>query len=118
MPDDVLSRAAAALQALDAAALTALYADDFTFEDVPGGQVITNRLALRAYFDRLFSLPGVRFPDAHFYSMGERGTGNWTWSGLSRSGKPYAIRGASLFELAGDRIKRETLFYDPRPAYE
>jgi len=115
----VLKRAEEALMALDTETLVSLYADEFLFEDTTSGERITTREALRDYFDRLFSLPGVAFSDASFFSCGAgRAAGQWTWSGKSlNSAQDYAIAGCSLFRLAGDLISEERIFYDPRRAF-
>lgn len=115
---EVLGRAEIALVSMDAEALVALYADDFLFEDTSSGKTITDRTQLREYFDRLFALPEVRFSDAKFFKCANLGAGEWTWSGKSlQSGKDYSIRGASLFILGEGKIKKETVFYNPRTAY-
>jgi steroid delta-isomerase-like uncharacterized protein len=119
MESKVLKEAAEALASLDAESLVSLYADDFVFEDTASGECITKKTDLRKYFDRLFSLPEVQFPDVRFFSCGDKGAGEWTWTGKSiRSGKDYSVRGASLFILGQGCILRETIFYDPRAAYE
>ena len=118
MSSKLLQRAAKALVALDAEALVALYADEFVLEDASSGNRITDKKELRAYYDRLFSMPSVHFSDVSFYHMGKRAAGRWTWGGSSlETGHEFKIRGASLFELEDDRIKEEVLFYDPRSAY-
>ena len=118
MATDVLERAAEALVSLDAERLVSLYADEFVFEDTSSGDTTTEKQGLRQYFDRLFGLPEVSFTEVSFFRCGERGGGAWTWSGKSvQSGTDYAIKGASLFELGEDEIKREAIFYDPREAY-
>ena len=118
MKTDVLRRAEEALISRNAAALVSLYSDDFVFEDTSAGELLTEKEALRDYFDRLFSLPAVHFSNVSFFSCGEHGAGEWTWSGKSlESGAEYAVRGASLFVLGEEQIVRETIFYDPRPAY-
>jgi steroid delta-isomerase-like uncharacterized protein len=118
MASDVLRQAENALVALDSKALVALYADEFLFEDTASGDRIADKVELTAYFDRLFSLPDVSFSNVSFFGLGESAAGEWTWEGSSlQSGQRYSIRGASLFRLEGGRIKEETIFYDPRPAF-
>ncbi len=118
MQADILRKAKEALVSLDTQALISLYSDDFVFEDTSSGEILTDKGALREYFDRLFSLPAVRFSNVHFFSCGDQGAGEWTWSGKSlESGTDYAIRGASLFLLSEEQIEKETIFYDPSPAY-
>ncbi len=114
--EKILRQGEKALIKLDAEALVALYAPDFLFEDTASGNRMTNKSELRAYYDRLFSLPDVSFTDVSFFSMGEKAAGQWTWCGRSQSGEKFAIRGASLFKLGEDGIREEILFYDPRSA--
>ena len=78
----ILERGEEALMGLDAEALVALYADEFLLEDVASGTRITTRAELRGYYERLFSMPGVRFTDVSFFTCGGgRAAGQWTWSG-------------------------------------
>ena len=113
-PDEILRLAAQALSSLDYDALVSLYSKDFLFEDPSLGDTIQDRQQLRDYFRNLFSLPGIAFTNVSFYALGNHGAGEWTWSGISpHTGRPYTIRGASLFELTDAGIKRETIFYDP-----
>lgn len=116
--EELLQQAAKALSDLDAEALTAHYAPDFLLEDTASGKRITDKIELRAYYDRLFSLPEIEFKDVIFFSMGDRAAGEWTWRGLNSSRNEFKIRGASLFKLGEDGIQEEILFYDPRPAIE
>ncbi|MEA1976536.1 MAG: nuclear transport factor 2 family protein [Chloroflexota bacterium] len=119
MKSGVLERAEEALAALDVENLIAAYADDFLFEDTSLRERITSKAALKEYFDRLFTMPGVRFSEVKFYNCGEKGWGTWTWSGKSiKAGKDYSIQGASLFVLDDNKIIEEKIFYDPRSAYE
>jgi hypothetical protein len=114
--DAILRQGEKALIGLNAEALTALYAPEFLLEDTSSGNRISNKAELRAYYDRLFSTPGVSFTDVSFFSMGERAAGQWTWCGTSQSGQKFAIRGASLFKLGENGIREEILFYDPKSA--
>jgi ketosteroid isomerase-like protein len=118
MPSGVLQRAEKALVSLDAEALVSLYAGDFLFEDTSTGDRITSRDELKVYFERLFATPDVSFSEVSFFSVGERGAGQWIWEGSSRQSRhAFAIRGASLFKLGDDRITEEIIFYDPKPAF-
>jgi len=114
----ILERGAEALMGLDAEALVALYADEFLLEDVASGMRITTREELRGYYERLFSMAGVRFTDVSFFTCGDRrAAGQWTWSGKSmKSGQDFSIVGSSLFRLTEDRISEEKLFYNPTAA--
>jgi steroid delta-isomerase-like uncharacterized protein len=114
---DIFQRVTAALESLDTETLVSCYADEFLFEDIPSNEVITNKEELRAYFQRLFSLPNVRFSNASFFACEDKGAGEWIWSGTKpSSGVEFSVRGASIIELQDGKISRETLYFDPRPA--
>ena len=113
---DHLESAGAALEALDAEMLVRLYVDGFVFEDVAAGETISTRDELSGYFEALFSMPDVSFTDVVFFRCGDRGAGTWVWSGTNRKGTAFSVKGASLFDLVDGGIRREAVFYDPRPA--
>ena len=111
-----LEAGVAALQALDAETLVQLYVDGFVFEDVAAGETITSREGLFGYFKALFSAPDVGFSDVGTFECGDKGAAEWIWSGTNRRGEAFSVKGVSIFEFAAAGIKRETIFYDPRPA--
>lgn len=114
MSMDVLERASRALIDLDAEGLVSLYDDHFVYEDAATGERITDKEALKEGFQRLFSMPDVKFSEVAFFYAGERGAGKWTWHGKSpKTGQPFSIRGASLFKLHKNRIKEEIVYYNP-----
>jgi hypothetical protein len=114
--EEILRLGEKALTGLDAEALTNLYAPDFVLIDAPSGDRITEKNELRAYYEGLFSRPGISFTDVSFFGANERAAGRWTWNGINKSGEKFSIPGASIFLLSEDGIKEEILFYDPRPA--
>lgn len=117
MNDKLVQSAAAALESLDADKLVAHYADDFVFEDTPDSLRITSEERLTAYYRNLFALPGVAFEvTSVFHCEGWAGL-EWIWSGTKpgRDGG-YRIKGASIIEIRGGKIARESIYYDPRPA--
>ncbi|NNC91759.1 MAG: SnoaL-like domain-containing protein [Acidimicrobiia bacterium] len=109
-----LESTARALEALDVEDLLTQYASQFVFEDTAAGLTITDREGLRGYFERLFSIPGVAFSDVVMFEDGRgHGGGEWVWSGLDPSGRPFRVRGASIFEVAESGITRESIYYQP-----
>ena len=112
-----LSAVAAALQAMDAETLVGSYVDGFVFEDVAAREIITTREDLHGYFEGLFSMLDVAFGEVVFFECGDRGAGTWVWSGTNQLGEAFSVRGASIFEMAEGGIRREAIFYDPRPAF-
>lgn len=117
MSADLLKRAKTALESLDVEHLLSCYAEEFIFEDIPSNEVVTHREELRAYYQRLFSLPDVQFSQVSFFLCEKRAAGEWIWSGTNpKSGAEYSVKGASIIELRDGKIGRETIYYDPRPA--
>ena len=117
MPDEFLSIIAAALESLDTERVVEHYTDDAVFESSVTGSIFKGKDAIRAYFTRLFSLPGVHFKVSSVFSSPEMGAIEWIWSGLSaQSQTPFHIRGASIFKHRGDKITHETIYYDPAPS--
>lgn len=117
MDANVLENAKGALETLDAKRIVACYADAFVFEDIASNERITDRGKLGLYFERLFSLPGVRFSDVVLLGGEDWAALEWTWSGARRDSEgEYRVRGASIIELRDGRIARETIYYDPSPA--
>jgi len=114
---DHLDAVGAALQALDTATLVGLYANELVFEDVAAGTTITTRDELRGYFEGLFSMRDVRFTEVCFFQCEKRGAGTWLWSGTNQQGEAFSVRGASIFELDEGGIRRESILYDPQPAF-
>jgi ketosteroid isomerase-like protein len=106
-----------ALEELNVEKIMSIYAENAVFEDIPGGQRIMDKAALRAYFEELFSLPGVAFSDIRIFEGDNFAVIEWVWSGLQRdTGETYRVRGASVVELWKGKIIRESLYYDPRSA--
>jgi ketosteroid isomerase-like protein len=105
------------LESLDTEHLLGHYADDAVFESAASGNTFKGQDALRAYFTRLFSLPGVHFKVDSVFGSPEMGAIEWTWSGLSaHSQTPFHIRGASIFKHTGAKITHEIIYYDPAPS--
>src|SRR3989304_1961177 len=103
------------LEALDTEKLLPAYHDTFLFEDPPSDQSITDRSALKAYFQSLFGLPNIAFRDVRVHEADTFAAIEWIWSGTSRSsGKPYQVKGVSVVQLTEGKTARETLYYDPR----
>jgi steroid delta-isomerase-like uncharacterized protein len=112
---NIIANAVKALENLDTKKIVGCYCDDFKFEDLPSNQVITDRENLRAYYEQFFSLPDVRFSGIKTFGDDKYAAIEWTWSGRKGDkGEEYSIRGASIIEIQGGRIKRETIYYDPR----
>jgi ketosteroid isomerase-like protein len=110
----ILLKAKAALEELNLEKILAAYAENAVFEDVSAGERLTDKASFRAYFEQLFSLPGVAFSDISILDGKHFAVLEWTWSGLKRQSKErYEVRGASVIEIRQGKIVRECIYYDP-----
>lgn len=119
MSENVLQEAKAALEGLNAEHLLACYAETFQFIDAAFKQHITEREELKEHFQRLFALPSVRFTEIKVFEGQEWAAVEWVWWGSARvSGHTFRIPGVSVIELVDGKIKRETIYYDPRASLD
>lgn len=117
MPTKALQEAKQALEELDLDKILSAYAENAIIEDVPAGLRIADRTELRAYFEQLFTSPGINFSDVHIFEGRDFAAIEWIWSGLKRdTSKPFRVKGASVIELLGGKIARESIYYDPTSA--
>ena len=101
----------------DADAVAELFARDGFFEDVPFGVVAHGTSEIRAVAQSFFTV----VPDLHISVVsgslnGGRGSIEWVFSGTDqgvyRTGKTFAVRGTTVLELTGNRISRDSDYWD------
>jgi steroid delta-isomerase-like uncharacterized protein len=109
-------------QPLAAEPIAAAYVDDAIYEEVATGVVRTGRGEILAYLTDFFAA----FADARAevevaFAAGERGAATWTFTGRYTghlpgfppgTGQPVTFRGASILDLRGGMIARETQYFD------
>jgi steroid delta-isomerase-like uncharacterized protein len=112
-----------AWSAHDVGAVLDYFTDDCVFEDVPLGRVTHGKAELARFAEELF----VFSPDVHF--TGERGgaagpggryAGEWTMTGTHEGDAPgfpathkrFSVRGVSVGELQGTKIKRNSDYWN------
>jgi steroid delta-isomerase-like uncharacterized protein len=119
---DLLERWAAGWSNLaDPAALLALVTDTIVYEDVAAGDLVEGTAA----FEQLLAEAHAGIPDftitldtailgeghaAAEYQITGRQSGHLPY--LSASDKPFTLRAASIFVLDGERIQRESRYYN------
>lgn len=95
----------------------AAFTDDFLYEDVTGGFTSHGTTDPWEYDKGFFAL----IPDFHFdctetFVSGGHGSIQWAASGtdvgLYKTGKHFAVRGASVIDVRGGKIARSIDFYD------
>jgi len=113
---------AAAFAAFDVEAILAAYTADAVFEEVPLNIVAHGQDELRAYLEAVkAAFPDVSLVVSSGFVAGDRAAAEFTVTGTYRgqfpgfppgAGQPIAIRGASVLELEGDKIRADREYWD------
>jgi steroid delta-isomerase-like uncharacterized protein len=95
----------------------AVFTDDIFFEDVTLGAVNHGSAELAKFVQSFFAaVPDVHAQCVNTAVDGGHGTIEWVFSGtdvgLFKTGKPFSVRGASVIDLRGGLISRESDYYD------
>ena len=119
---------ARAWTAHDVERIAAHFTDDAIYEDVSLGAVHRGRAAIRAFARGTFTaLPGFAMTQRSLRQGDGWATLEWVMSGTdSATGKRFSVRGVSVMELDGGRIRRNSDYWNmadfqrqigpPRPA--
>jgi steroid delta-isomerase-like uncharacterized protein len=112
---------AAYWSAHDMERLLQLFTEDVVYEDVTTGVVNRSAAELRAFGEGFFSgFPDVTFELQSSFTNGTNGGAEWVmrathtgdFPGMPTTGKPVEVRGVSIFEFAGDKIRRCSDYWD------
>lgn len=111
----------AAWSSHDMERVLALFTETLVYEDVTLGVVNRSAGELRKFGEGFFSgFPDVTFEVRSSFANGTRGGAEWVMRGthsgdmpgMPASGKRVELRGASVFEFAGDKIQRCSDYWD------
>jgi steroid delta-isomerase-like uncharacterized protein len=111
----------AAWSAHDMERVLALFTEGLVYEDVTMGAVNRSAAELRAFGEGFFAgFPDVTFEVRSSFANGTSGAAEWMMrgthqgdlSGMPATGRRVEVRGASIFEFAGDRIRRCSDYWD------
>src|SRR4051794_10172201 len=112
---DIVGQWAAAWSSGDIGNVTALFVDDCVYEDVTLGVVNHGKEELTAFGAAFFAAaPGLEIDVTARTVAGDRAAAEWWFRGVQEgevlgmpaTGKPFAFRGMSAFDLQGDKISR------------
>ena len=111
----------AAWNSHDTEKLVSLFTDDCVYEELGIGVIKHGKAEFRPFIKGFFT----NFPDTHFemkssFVSGNWYCGEWVWtgtykgnaSGVPATGKRFSIRGVSVGELKGDKVKRHSDYYN------
>ena len=103
------------------AKVVSIFTDDCVYEDVTMGAVNHGKTELETFARAIFEA----FPDFTIYLTSQFDAGSWAgaeWTmsgthkgdlpGLPATGKRFSIRGATVFELQGGKIRRVSDYWD------
>jgi steroid delta-isomerase-like uncharacterized protein len=105
----------------DLGRLLQLFSEDVVYEDVTLGVVNRGLVELRAFAEGFFSgFPDVTFELRSSFAAGTAGGAEWVMRGTHKgdlpgmpaTGKHIEVRGASIFEFAGHKIRRCSDYWD------
>lgn len=112
---------AAHWSAHDMQLLLPLFTEDVVYEDVTMAVVNHGRDELRAFAEGFFAgFPDVTFELRSCFANGTSGGGEWIMRGthtgdlpgMPTTGRRIEVRGASIFEFAGAKIRRCADYWD------
>jgi steroid delta-isomerase-like uncharacterized protein len=119
--DTALEEWAAAWSAQDRDRLAAIFTDDCVYEDETMGVLTRGKAELKAFADGIFAaIPDFAVELSSRFTAGSWAAMEWIMSGTHRgdlpglpaTGKPFALRGASILELSSGRLARCTDYWD------
>jgi steroid delta-isomerase-like uncharacterized protein len=101
--------------------LLQLFTDDAVYEDVTMGEVSRGAAAIKTFGEGfLVGFPDVTFELRSSFANGVNGGAEWMMRGthtgnlpnMPATGKRVEVRGASIFEFTGDKIRRCSDYWD------
>ena len=115
--DSIVERAIAAWNSHDPDKTVTAYTDDVVYEDVPHRIISHGRAELREFVAGCFASDGdVKVELVNSWVHDGHGVMEWVWRGVDieqfKTGKPFAIRGLSIFEVRDGKISRDRDYYD------
>jgi steroid delta-isomerase-like uncharacterized protein len=94
--------------------IASCFTEDCFYEDVALGGVMRGREAVKAgYSDFFADIPDFKLELESLFIAGNWVGSGWVMTGTPTTGKSFSTRGASISELQGGKIKRNTDYYDP-----
>jgi steroid delta-isomerase-like uncharacterized protein len=93
--------------------LVALYAPDGVYEEIPTGIVAEGPDEIRAFIeDNFANFPGVQVIPRSGFQAEDRAVMESDFVGTSAEGASFSVPFVTVFELEGDKIVRNTDYFD------
>ncbi len=111
----------AAMNAHDLEKILTFFTDDCVYDCMPMGKVSHGKKELKDFLSSTFAdMPDFKIETKSGFNAGDWGAAEWVMSGtLAHSnipgvptGKSFSVRGASITELRGGKISRNTNYWN------
>jgi steroid delta-isomerase-like uncharacterized protein len=122
VPPVIQEWAAAWSELDDGTRLAALYTAEATHEEVPSGTIFTGPDAIGGYAQSHFAaFPDVALDLTSAFRTGDWAAAEWVYGGTYSgslpglppgTGQTFSVRGAAIFELEGEKIRRSASYFD------
>ena len=111
---DVVERLTAAMNRHDLEGAVALVHEDYRSEQpAHPGRAFVGRKQMRANWAAMFAgIPDFRAEQTRSVQDGDTVWSEWRWTGTRTDGKPFEVRGVTLFEIRDHRISAGTLYLE------
>jgi steroid delta-isomerase-like uncharacterized protein len=101
----------------DVSRVLRVFTDDVFYEDVTFGLTVHGSGELRNFAEFFFTaVPDLHLQCTTTFVTGRHGSIEWIFSGTDvgvfKTGKRFSVRGGSVIEVRGDKISRNSDYYD------
>jgi len=120
--EKIMEEFRAAWNSRDVDKIVPFYTDDCVLEDMGLGVVCHGKKELQDFIRQWYvDYPDLRFEWKSRFNAGNWVAGEWTMKGthvhssnpaIPATGKRFSVRGASIIEVQGGKINRETDYYN------
>ncbi|MFC2085149.1 nuclear transport factor 2 family protein [Bacteroidota bacterium] len=100
-----------------------LFTDDGVYEDVHDDRVYKGKEEIKKYLSTMFTYaPDTKIEWGKTYKSDNWAVAEWTWKDtqtgdieglIEATGKPFTIKGITVYEFKDGKIKRNTDYYNP-----
>jgi steroid delta-isomerase-like uncharacterized protein len=113
-PKRVIYDFVAAVSSHNAEKTATCFTEDCFYQDMALGGVMCSREAVKAGYSDIFAaIPDFKLEILSLFVADNWVGSEWVMTGTSTLGKSFSTQGASISELQGGKIKRNTDYYDP-----
>jgi ketosteroid isomerase-like protein len=111
---DVIAELVAAMNAHDLDAASALIHEDYrSTQPAHPGRAFVGRAQMRANWAAMFAgIPDFHADIGRSVQVGDTAWTEWHWTGTRTDGKPFEVRGVTLFEVTDGQIVAGTLYLE------